>query len=68
MENSCKDCLDRAAGCHGTCERYKEYKEHLEKLKSEKADVLEASRYVHAFSHRYRTKPVVRRKGKNERY
>lgn len=23
----CKDCADRAVGCHGTCGRYKEYKE-----------------------------------------
>lgn len=65
MENSCKDCLDRTEGCHSSCERYKEYKEHLEMLKNQKSEILEFSRYSHSFSHRYKSKPVVRRKGKN---
>ena len=27
VQAPCKDCPDRAVGCHGTCEKYAEYKE-----------------------------------------
>ena len=27
----CKDCPEREVGCHGRCEKYKEYKENREK-------------------------------------
>ena len=27
----CKDCKDRAIGCHGTCEKYSEYRKQREK-------------------------------------
>ncbi len=26
MKNPCKDCTERHVGCHGTCERYKDWK------------------------------------------
>lgn len=31
FENVCLDCHERAVGCHGTCERYKEAKENHKK-------------------------------------
>ena len=27
----CKDCQDREPGCHGKCEKYKEFREALDK-------------------------------------
>lgn len=30
----CKDCTDRSATCHGSCERYKQYKAELEEYKN----------------------------------
>ena len=27
LKAPCKDCPDRYLGCHGTCEKYREYKE-----------------------------------------
>lgn len=35
----CKDCAERAVGCHGTCEKYKDWKknEGAEKAKMIKA-------------------------------
>lgn len=31
----CKDCGDRHAACHCTCERYKKWKEESDKIKEE---------------------------------
>lgn len=28
----CKDCPDRIPGCHGSCDRYKEWKQRLDEL------------------------------------
>lgn len=28
----CKDCPDRVPGCHGSCDRYKEWKQRLDEL------------------------------------
>lgn len=37
MKNPCaKDCEDRCATCHATCERYALYKEEIAKIKEEK--------------------------------
>lgn len=35
MKPPCKDCKDRHVGCHGACERYKQYKTELEAAKAE---------------------------------
>lgn len=35
MKPPCKDCKDRHVGCHGDCERYKQYKAELEAAKAE---------------------------------
>lgn len=32
----CKDCRSRKLGCHGTCEKYKQYRELIDKA-SDKA-------------------------------
>ena len=39
MQNNnkcCKDCIERAPGCHAECTRYAEFKERLEKIKTER--------------------------------
>lgn len=35
MSNCCKDCVDRAVGCHATCERYLVAKKHHDELREE---------------------------------
>ena len=35
MKPPCKGCEDRAVGCHGSCERYKQYKAELAAAKAE---------------------------------
>ena len=39
----CRDCQDRAVGCHGSCEKYKEAKSTYEKqvIEYKKAEKLE---------------------------
>lgn len=38
MNAPCKGCTDRELGCHGTCERYKDYRIWREKIRQNKAD------------------------------
>lgn len=33
-QGPCKDCRDRAPGCHGQCEKYKEYRQELAEYKT----------------------------------
>lgn len=33
-QGPCKDCEDRAPGCHGYCEKYKEYRQELAEYKT----------------------------------
>ena len=35
MKPPCKGCEDRAVGCHGACERYKQYKTELAAAKAD---------------------------------
>lgn len=35
MTPPCKGCEDRAVGCHGSCERYKQYKAELAAAKAD---------------------------------
>ena len=46
----CKDCSDRAVGCHGRCERYQEWKRDrdaiLDAMNAEKAKTQLAVNYV----------------------
>lgn len=41
----CRDCETRAAGCHSTCERYKEYKSKVDtaREKKQQADGLKSA-------------------------
>lgn len=34
----CKDCQDRAVGCHSTCERYKAEKAEWDKIRAEEKE------------------------------
>lgn len=38
MRPPCKDCKERAIGCHSTCEKYKKYRTEWEELKKKKAE------------------------------
>ena len=46
----CRDCNDRAVGCHGRCERYQEWKRDrdaiLDAMNAEKAKTQLAVNYV----------------------
>lgn len=51
MKPPCKDCLNRKAGCHSTCEKYLVYRRELDKLneiinKQRKEEYAEYSRYM----------------------
>ena len=35
MTPPCKGCADRSVGCHGACERYKQFKADFEAAKAE---------------------------------
>lgn len=43
MKTPCQDCTNRCLGCHGTCERYKEFRSALDnknaKIRAEKQQV-----------------------------
>lgn len=34
MTVPCKDCPDRVQGCHGNCEKYKEFRARCEELRA----------------------------------
>ena len=47
----CKDCKDRHLGCHGECEKYKEFKEYRNKInekrqEAHKEDVYEIQKHI----------------------
>lgn len=37
----CMNCEDRKTGCHGSCERYKEFTEQVRKSKTDRMNWLE---------------------------
>lgn len=46
MQAPCKDCADRALGCHSVCEKYKEYaKQNEERRKLREKYNLENNLY-----------------------
>ena len=32
LHSPCKDCTDRAVGCHGKCDKYKDYRVKVDEL------------------------------------
>lgn len=53
MVAPCKDCPDRYVGCHGNCEKYKEYKAQLDsmrdqayQIRAKEADLYERRKYA----------------------
>lgn len=38
MKQPCYQCPDRCMGCHGRCERYKEYKAEMEIVKRKRQE------------------------------
>lgn len=56
MKQPCYNCPDREMGCHGRCERYKEYKVEMEIVKRKRQEesavvdaVMEAKRRRNKF-------------------
>lgn len=45
MKTPCKDCGYRTIGCHGKCERYKQYKKDMAILKA--AGLLRSEPYIY---------------------
>ena len=41
----CKDCTERSATCHGTCEAYKEFRQYRDEYNKTKAAASEAVAY-----------------------
>lgn len=50
MKTGCKDCSDRAIGCHINCERYAAFVSAHEAVKAERTKqmILEKASYEHA--------------------
>lgn len=46
VEAPCKDCQDRAVGCHITCDRYLSFRQAKAELEKAKAEGREISSYV----------------------
>ena len=45
MKQPCYNCPDREMGCHGRCERYKEYRAEVDAIKAKKkaeSDIVDA--------------------------
>lgn len=45
VDSCCKDCRERAIGCHGACERYREYKARLEAEKAARRKIKDTDSY-----------------------
>jgi hypothetical protein len=48
-EPPCKDCVDRSASCHGTCQRYKGWHEQHVQRQREIRSKIEAWNQTNAF-------------------
>ena len=46
----CLDCKDRTVGCHGNCERYREYREWLDDLNERIIREKNKDNYASAYS------------------
>lgn len=45
----CKDCTDRHAGCHATCEKYNQQKTELDAIKAERRKQYEINSGLNAY-------------------
>lgn len=52
MKPPCKDCKDRAVGCHGQCERYAEFDAERDKIRRKKAEEAVGAEMVSVSFHR----------------
>ena len=41
MKSSCKDCDARSPGCHGSCERYREYRKWQDEINEKRRNAME---------------------------
>ena len=46
MGTCCKDCEDRKIGCHGSCDRYKEYRKFYDNVRDIKRKKKIVDNYV----------------------
>ena len=47
--NPCKNCEDRYVGCHGECDRYKEWKDVVEEKRQKRIDALHRDETIMQF-------------------
>lgn len=63
----CKDCAERHAGCHCTCERYKQYKEERtarrKQIAEARSDGVEWDHYRKEHRNHWRVKRGMRKHG-----
>jgi hypothetical protein len=64
----CKDCPDRAVGCHAVCDKYKQYHEQYRKVCNDMYTEQKLQRLPEdfAYSNRVRHKAIVRASGKGK--
>ena len=58
LNSPCKDCTDRALGCHGRCEKYKAYRVEVDKLYVAKAASIKAHDPLYGYIRSSRTKQL----------
>lgn len=58
LNSPCKDCTDRAMGCHGKCDKYKAYRVEVDKLYAVKAASIKAHDPMYGYIRASRTKQL----------
>lgn len=48
----CKDCEFRTAGCHDTCQVYKDYKDRIAELKKKRREIIRQETLLYKTHHR----------------
>ena len=56
----CQNCLDREIGCHGTCEKYKDWAGENEKVKHRR--ILDSEVFNYRKEEHYRIEKYIRTK------
>lgn len=64
MDSPCKDCDERAVGCHSLCEQYKEFVEECERVRQKRRQdhAIEDCRRCYATSSVNKRREYFRRK------
>lgn len=49
IKNACKDCPDRAVGCHSKCEKYIEFKNQMSEVKKKEEEYKISASIYHQY-------------------